>query len=196
VNRDLIHRPEYLTMGFASTVQAGRSLASFGATDEPWQLSASASKGFRLAQPGHQLLASGSLSSLYGSTVGDSRSIGGALRYFAPQTNPMLLYLALSTDHVHSRALFTAEERYYTDWYPLRLFRVGAVAFFDVGRAWGGQTPNPVNGWLSDIGFGLRFLSARASFGNTLHVDLAFPLNRGDGSIRAVQLLVQTGRTF
>jgi len=223
MNRDLIQRPEYLTMGFASTVQAGRSLASFGATDEPWQISATASKGFRLGQPGRQLLASGSLSSLYGSTAGDSRAIGGALRYFAPQTNPMLLYLALSTDHVHSpneaddlllggdnglrgyplryqrgqhRALFTAEERYYTDWYPLRLFRVGAAVFFDVGRAWGGQTPNPVNGWLSDIGFGLRFLSARASFGNTLHIDLAFPLNRGDGSIRAVQLLVQTGKTF
>ena len=223
INRDLIQRPEYLTMGLASTVQIGRSLGAFGSTDQPWQMNASASKGFRLAQPGYQVLVSGSFSTLYGSSVGDSRSVGGAVRYFAPQTSPMLLYLAASTDHVHSpnqaddlllggdnglrgyplryqrgqhRMLLTAEERYYTDWYPLRLFRVGAAVFMDVGRAWGSETPNPVNGWLSDVGFGIRFLSARASFGNVLHIDLAFPLNRGDPSLTSPQLLVQTGKTF
>ena len=93
------------------------------------------------------------------------------------------------------RVLFTAEERYYTNWYPLRLFRVGAAVFYDIGRAWGAETPNPVNGWLSDIGVGLRFLNARASFGNILHVDLAFPMNK-DPSIKSYQLLVQTGKTF
>ena len=49
--------------------------------------------------------------------------------------------------------------------------------------------------WLSDIGVGLRFLNARASFGNILHVDLAFPMNR-DPSIKSFQVLVQTGKTF
>lgn len=223
INRDLIQRPEYLTMGFASTVQVGRGLGALGSTDQPWQMNWSASKGFRLRQPGHQLLLSGSASALLGSSVADTRSIGGTVRYFVPQTSPMLLYLAASTDHVHSpnqaddlllggdnglrgyplryqrgqhRTLFTAEERYYSDWYPLRLFRVGAAVFMDVGRAWGSETPNPVNGWLSDVGFGLRFLSARASFGNVLHVDLAFPLNRGDQSIKSRQLLIQTGKTF
>jgi outer membrane protein assembly factor BamA len=222
MNRDLIQRPEYLTMGLASTVQVGRGLTAFGSTDEPWQVSVTASKGFRLLQPGHQVLASANYSALYGSTVANTQAMGGSVRYFAPQTGGLLAYLAASTDHVHSpnqaddlllggdnglrgyplryqrgqhRILFTAEERYYTDWYPLRLFRVGAAVFYDVGRAWGGETPNPVNGWLSDVGFGLRFLSARASFGNTLHVDLAFPLNR-DQSIKAFQVLVQTGKTF
>ena len=41
------------------------------------------------------------------------------------------------------------------------------------------------------FGFGLRILSARSSFGNVLHVDLAFPLNR-DPSIKSFQFLVQT----
>jgi outer membrane protein assembly factor BamA len=223
MNRDLIQRPEYLTMGFQSSVQVGRSLAAFGSTDEPWQVSANVSKGFRLAQPGHQLLATANYSALYGSTIANTQAMGGSVRYFAPQKGPLLAYFAASTDHVHSpnqaddlllggdnglrgyplryqrgqhRMLFTAEERYYTDWYPLRLFRVGAAVFFDVGRAWGGETPNPVNGWLSDMGIGLRFLNARASFGNILHVDLAFPLNRGDQTIKSHQLIVQTGKTF
>jgi hemolysin activation/secretion protein len=68
--------------------------------------------------------------------------------------------------------------------------------FFDVGRAWGSETPNPTNGWLSDIGVGLRILSARASFGNTLHIDLAIPMNRSDPNVKAVQLLVGTSKTF
>src|SRR5882724_41468 len=222
MNRDLIQRPEYLTMGLASTLQVGRSLAAFGSTDEPWQVSATASKGFRFRQPGHQALASVNYSALYGSTVANTQAMGASVRYFAPQTGPLLAYLAASTDHVHSpnqaddlllggdnglrgyplryqrgqhRVLFTAEERYYTDWYPLRLFRVGAAVFYDIGRAWGAETPNPVNGWLSDVGVGLRFLNARASFGNILHVDLAFPLNR-DQSIKSYQLLLQTGKTF
>ena len=223
MNRDLIQKTEYLTMGFASMVQVGRSLAAFGATEQPWQVSGNVSKGFRFQQPGHQMLASAYYSALYGSSVGDTQTMGAAVRYFAPQKDPLLFYFAASTDHVHSpnqaddlllggdnglrgyplryqrgqhRTLFTFEERYYTDWYPLRLFRVGAAAFADVGRAWGGETPNPVNGWLSDVGVGLRFLSARASFGNILHIDLAFPINRGDQSIRPYQVLVQTGRTF
>ena len=221
VNRDLIQRPEYLTMGLQAILQVGRSLAVFGATEQPWQLATSASKGFRLA-PGHQLLTSASFNGQYGG-AGDVRTFGGAARYFAPQSGKFVAYLAASTDHVRSpnqadelllggdnglrgyplryqrgehRLLFTAEERYYTDWYPLRLFRVGAAVFYDVGRAWGPQTPNPVNGWLSDVGIGLRFLSARASFGNTLHVDLAFPVHNADPSVSSVQLLIKTAKTF
>jgi len=89
------------------------------------------------------------------------------------------------------RALLTLEERIYTDWYPFRLFRVGGAVFFDVGRAWGGENANTntVNpGWLSDVGFGLRILSARSAFGNVWHADVAFPLNP-DSNIESVQFL-------
>ena len=39
-----------------------------------------------------------------------------------------------------SRALLTVEQRFYTNWYPARLFRVGGAVFFDVGRVYG-STP-------------------------------------------------------
>ena len=63
------------------------------------------------------------------------------------------------------RALFTVEERAFTDRYVWRLFRICGAAFFDAGRAWGGNNINTLNpGWLSNAGFGLRILSARAAF--------------------------------
>jgi outer membrane protein assembly factor BamA len=221
-NRERIQRPEYLAMGWQSSVQIGRSLAAFGATEQPWQLGASVSKGFR----GHddaQLLTSASYSAQYGSVTGDVRSLGAAARYYKPQRGSFLLFLSGSVATVKTasaademllggdsglrgyplryqsgtrRALFTAEERYYTDWYPFRLFRVGWAVYYDVGRAWGGRVENATPGWLSNVGFGLRILNARASFGNVVHIDLAFPVNRSDPNIKARQFVVQTEASF
>jgi outer membrane protein assembly factor BamA len=221
-NRERIQRPEYFSMGWASSLQIGRSLAAFGATEQPWQLGASVSKGFRLPEDG-QLLASTSYSGQYGSTTGDVRSLGASLRYYRPQGRHLLFFfggnattlkvasaaneLSLGGDsgvrgyparyQAGTRsAVFTFEERYYTDWYPFNLFRVGWAVYYDLGRAWGGELPNRTPGWLSNVGFGLRILNARASFGNVLHVDLAFPLHRSDPTIDARQFVVQTGATF
>lgn len=95
-----------------------------------------------------------------------------------------------------SRALLSLEERYFSDWYPFRLFRVGAAVFFDMGRTWGRpQLAEPTLGLLKDAGFGLRFGNARTGLGNVIHVDLAFPFD-GDPSIRRVQFLVQTKQEF
>jgi hemolysin activation/secretion protein len=95
-----------------------------------------------------------------------------------------------------SRALFTVEERYYSNWYPFRLFHVGAALFFDMGRTWGTDvTGLQSSGLLRDVGIGLRLGSSRSSFGNVLHVDLAFPLDGGD-DIDSVQLVVQTKGSF
>jgi hemolysin activation/secretion protein len=95
-----------------------------------------------------------------------------------------------------SRALLTVEQRFYTEWYPWRLFRVGYAAFADVGRVWG-QDPRgtPSLGTLSDVGFGLRLTSPRSSGRNIVHIDLAFPLN-ADPSIDNVQLLFETKGSF
>ncbi len=94
------------------------------------------------------------------------------------------------------RAILTIEERFYTDFYPWRLFRVGYAAFMDVGRV-DGQDPraSPSLGTLSDVGFGLRLSSPRSSGRSIVHIDLAFPLN-GDPSIDKVQLLVETKGSF
>ena len=97
-----------------------------------------------------------------------------------------------------SRALLSLEERYFSDWYPFRLFRVGAAVFFDMGRTWGGaQLGQPGSlGMLKDAGFGLRFGNARTGLGNVIHVDVAFPFNSGPTNIRRVQFLVQTQQEF
>ncbi|HEV2442278.1 MAG TPA: hypothetical protein VGT07_07120 [Steroidobacteraceae bacterium] len=98
-----------------------------------------------------------------------------------------------------SRALLSLEERYFSDWYPFRLFRVGAAVFFDMGRTWGGAPltqPNSSLGMLKDAGFGLRFGNARTGLGNVIHVDLAFPFDSGPTNIRKVQFLVQTEQEF
>lgn len=94
------------------------------------------------------------------------------------------------------RARLTLERRYYSDWHPWDLFRVGGVAFFDVGRAWYSDRDNgPNGGWLKDVGVGLRVSSDRFETGKILHVDLAFPLDGGD-DIDDVQLLLRGRSTF
>lgn len=96
----------------------------------------------------------------------------------------------------NSRALVTLEERYFTDWYPFRLVRVGAAAFLDVGRTWGAAPLAQSSlGLLKDVGFGLRLGNARSGLGNIIHVDLAFPLD-ASASINKVQFLVTTKATF
>ena len=79
------------------------------------------------------------------------------------------------------RVVLNLEQRYYTDWYPFRLFRVGGGVFFDTGRAWGGEQAEGVDeGWLSNIGFGLRVFSVRSAFGTVWRLDFAFPINAPD----------------
>ncbi|HZF28747.1 MAG TPA: BamA/TamA family outer membrane protein [Gammaproteobacteria bacterium] len=94
------------------------------------------------------------------------------------------------------RAILNVEERFYTDLYPWRLFRVGYAAFFDAGRVWG-KDPRAADplGTLYDVGIGLRLSSPRASGRSIVHVDLAFPLN-GDPSIDKVQLVIETKGSF
>jgi len=95
-----------------------------------------------------------------------------------------------------SLALFTLEQRFFTDWYPFRLVRVGGAVFADVGRTWGsGAVGNSDPGLLRDVGFGLRLGNTRTGLGNVLHIDFAFPLNNIAG-IQKVQLLVQTMQSF
>jgi hemolysin activation/secretion protein len=93
-------------------------------------------------------------------------------------------------------ALLTLEHRYFTDWYPLRLVRVGAAVFFDAGRTWGSDVVGTPNlGLLKDVGVGLRLGNQRSSHGSVIHLDVAFPLDRTD-DIDSVQFLIQTRKTF
>ncbi len=93
-------------------------------------------------------------------------------------------------------AVFNIEQRYYSDWHPLRLLRVGFAVFFDVGRAWFEGEDNGSNGGvLSNAGIGLRLNSSRAEKSSVIHVDLAFPFNKDDDG-DSVQLLMTVKDRF
>jgi outer membrane protein assembly factor BamA len=222
-NRDLIQRPEYFAMGFQSRLQLGRSLTGLGSTQSLWLYSSSAGDGIRL--PGGQtVLASASIGGQSGYLPLDRQTLGSSIRFYGNPKGDTLLFSTLSGEALRDptgssqlvlggdtglrgyprnyqsgdrKVLFSIEQRVYTDWYPFRLFRVGGAVFYDHGRAWGGPTQSTANsGWLSDVGFGLRILSARSAFGNVLHIDLAFPLMNRDPGIKRVQFLVQTKVTL
>ncbi|HEC04981.1 MAG TPA: hypothetical protein ENI84_02140 [Thiothrix sp.] len=89
-------------------------------------------------------------------------------------------------------ALITAEKRFHFDWYPLHLAKFGAVAFADVGTAWGAGNDAKV---LADVGIGLRMVPTRSSSAKTLHLDIAFPLIERD-SVDSVQVLIKTRNSF
>jgi hypothetical protein len=100
------------------------------------------------------------------------------------------------------RWLFTIEQRWYTDWFPFRLFNVGAAVFYDMGATTGSSVvagaPPPLpgqSGTLRDVGFGLRLGNNRLAFGNVVHIDIAFPLD-GDASISKVQVNIEGKRSF
>ena len=217
-NLDQIGRVEDITMGLQTTVQVGRALRALGSTRDMWVYSASASNGFDVTA-NSILLTSVALGGRYAGTGSENQSLGATARYYHRHGRRVVYYASLAGDVVRDpdvpgplliggdtglrgyplryqagerRALMTLEARGYTDWYPLRLIRVGGAVFYDVGRAWKGENQNATNpGWLHDIGFGLRFLNARTAFGQVLHADIAFPLN-SVGDIKSVQFVVST----
>ena len=95
-----------------------------------------------------------------------------------------------------SKVLMTVEQRYFWDWYPFRLVRVGGAIFADAGRVWGDHPIGGENlGWLTDVGFGLRLAPTRTGTRSIIHIDLAFPLN-GDDSIDSVQFVIESKKSF
>jgi len=216
-NLDQIGRIEDVRMGWQSAVQLGRALGALGSTRDMWVYKANVSNGYDVTKDSI-LLTSASFAGRY-ADGSENQSLGGSARYFHRRGRHLVYFAALSGDIVRDpdvpgalllggdtglrgyplryqagerRALLTLEARAYSDWYPLRLIRVGGAVFYDVGRAWGGENQNTSNpGWLNDVGFGLRFLNARTAFGHVLHADIAFPLNR-DPSINSVQFILRT----
>jgi hypothetical protein len=221
VNRDKIGRAEYFVLGLNASMQLGYSSTALGATRDLWLYSGALSKGFRTR--GGDLLTSASLSGQYGDGKSDRQFLSATARYFLQQGPRTVFYAAAEAGAVNStvptdqlllggdnglrgyplryqsgdrRALFTVEERVYTDWYPFRLVRVGGAVFYDIGRAWGGEFENPVtSGWLQDFGFGLRLTSDRSSKGSVLHLDVAFPIDAAE-DIKKAQVLIKTYANF
>ncbi len=221
-NRNQIGRSEFFALGLNATAQLGHAFTGLGSSRDAWLYSGTLSKGFE-PLAGHTLLMSAALSGQYSGGELRRQRLGGQAQYYLPQSPHWLFYAAASGDMLTNpdptdalllggdnglrgyplryqsgtrRALFTLEERAYSDLYVWRLFKVGGAAFFDAGRAWGGNNINTAQpGWLASAGVGLRIFSVRAAFSNVLHLDLAFPLDP-DTNVKRVQFLVKTKASF
>ncbi len=221
-NRNLIARPEFFALGLQARVQLGWAAEAMGSTRDTLLYQASLSRGFEPTD-GDTLVTAASLQGqLAGGRVRRHKT-SASMQYYLPQGPHWLFYASAAGDALvhpepgdelqlggdnglrgyplryqngNRRALFTLEERVFSDVYLWRLFRLGAAAFVDVGRAWGGNTANPVApGWLANAGLGLRVASVRSAFGNVLHLDVATPVNAPAG-IKRVQFLVKTKASF
>ncbi len=86
----------------------------------------------------------------------------------------------------------SAEERYYTNLYPLRVLRVALAGFVDVGRAWSSANDNDT---LVNAGVGLRLESTRTNRNLVYHIDVAFPVVDGPG-VRGVEVTLTSKRSL
>lgn len=221
-NRNWVGRTEFLTVGFNSLLQLGAALTALGSTSDRLLYSASVGNGFAVT-PRQSLQAAAYASGEHGTDGGEHQFFGAGAKFFHQQRGRGLFFASIALDGVANtdaanqltiggdnglrgyplryqtgtrRALLTLEQRFYTEWFPFRLFRIGAAAFIDYGRAWGGENPNPVNaGWLGDFGVGLRIFSDRSASGRVLHIDLAFPTDRDPG-ISSYQIVVKAKGSF
>jgi hemolysin activation/secretion protein len=222
VNQDQIERTEDVLVGWRAGGRVGFAPESLGSTSDALIFSGYVHDGIDL-RPDESLFGSLDLSGrLEGGTLRDA-VLNAEARYYLRTSKRFKFFAAargtvtenLDSDQQlllggdnglrgyplryqagTSLALLTLEERYYTDWYPFRLFHVAAAAFFDMGRTWGTDVTGATSdGLLKDVGIGLRLGSSRSAFGNVLHVDLAFPLD-GDPSISNVQFVVETKGQF
>jgi outer membrane protein assembly factor BamA len=221
-NANQIGRTEDFYMGTRFTASLGWSDTSFDADRDALIFAASANTSFGSLEKTALLL---DLRSEGRRESGQSKNAKTSLnaRFYHRQSEKRLFFMTLSGTAGHdldldnpvqlggksglrgyplryqtgdSRMLFSIEQRYFTDWYPWRLFRVGGAIFADVGRTWG---DNPIGepdlGWLKDVGFGLRLAPTRFSTNKVAHIDFAFPLD-GDPSIDSVQILLEAKQSF
>ncbi len=221
-NFDQMQRTEDLYYGTRFTAKIGYSSESAGSSSSGFHVSTAYSNGFRAGENGTFLFGA-QLGSRIVSGNTENTLLSGYTNYHWQQSEDRLLYINLDVSvgsdldmdnqvllggdsglrgypiryqTGDSRALLTIEQRFFTDWFPFRLFHVGAAAFFDAGRTWGYSPVSGENlGLLRNIGIGLRLGNARSGFGRMLHIDLAFPLD-GASDIRSTQLSIEAKRSF
>ena len=221
-DQNQIGRTEDFFFGTEITGSVGLAKPAFGADRDAIMVAATARKGYAFTA-GEQLFLSGSFTSRF--EDGEARNLiaSAASSYYWRWQPDWLLYANLAAtvtsaldpdaqllvggdsglrgyplryESGTSRVVGTLEQRFYTDWYPFRLVRVGGAVFADVGRTWGtGIVGDSDPGLLRDVGVGLRLGNTRSGLGNVLHIDVAVPLKLFPG-ISRVQFLVQTLQSF
>jgi outer membrane protein assembly factor BamA len=221
-NRDQIDRTEDFQMGLSARASLGWAAESFGSDRDAAIFSASASHGFGSLDKNALFLSAWTSGRVESGDLANA-SLSVSARYYRRQSKKRTFYAAISgtagesldLDNPvelggntgmrgyplryqvgESKVLATIEQRYYTDWYPFRLARVGGAIFADVGRVYGPNPLGPDNrDWLVDVGFGLRLAMTRFASGRVAHIDLAFPLN-DDATIDDVQFIIELRNSF
>jgi len=221
-NHDQIGRTEDFYLGARASLRLGWASSSFGASRSAAIVGGNFGHGAALSKRA-TLLSGLDLSGRLEDGSVRNAVLTGAIRFYLEQSRQWLFFTTLEGAVGRNldldnqillggdnglrgyplryqggdrRVLLTVEQRFFSDWYPFRLFRVGAAAFVDVGRTWGAAPlGTPSQGFLKDVGVGLRLGNSRSGLGNVIHVDVAFPLD-GDPSIEKVQFLVETKQRF
>ena len=221
-NRNQMERSEDFYMGTRVAATLGWSDTSFDADRDAFVYSLSGNLGFGSLDD-KALLLSALASGRHEDEGAANTTLSVNARYYSSNTDKQLFFAVLNAtvgDNLDldnpievggdtglrgyplryqsgdSRVLLTIEQRYFTDWYPFSLFRVGGAIFADAGRVWGRDPLGGPNlGWLTDVGFGFRFAPTRLGTRKIVHLDIAFPLD-GDASIDNVQILLEAKRSF
>lgn len=222
-NHEQIGRTEDFYLGLQYEFVLGYASRAWGSKTDSVIFNTSFGKGFTTSDNGSTLLLSGTYGGRLDDGSLRNATLTATTTYFVEQSSRALFFTTTNVELAHKldldnqlllggdsglrgyplryqggdgRIIMTAEERYFTDWYPFRLWRVGGAVFADAGRTWGSSPlVAPSLGMLEDAGFGLRFGNARSGLGNVTHVDIAFPAEHTDG-IKTVQFLVTTKQQF
>ena len=221
-NRDQIGRTEDFQMGLAVRASLGWADESFGSDRDAAIFSANAGRGFGSLDKTALLLSAWTSGRVESGNLANT-TLSASARYYRRQSEKRTFFAGISgtagesldLDNPvelggntglrgyplryqvgESKVLATIEQRYYTDWYPFRLARVGGAIFADAGRVYG-QNPLGADNrdWLFNVGFGLRLAMTRIASGRVVHVDLAFPLN-DDPTIDNVQFIIESRKSF
>ncbi|HEY0686777.1 MAG TPA: hypothetical protein VGD45_30835 [Steroidobacter sp.] len=221
-NLDQIGRTEDLYLGRSARLEAGFASTAFGSTRDAFILNGSLQAGADLDRERYLIHSLGWRGRLEDGELTDA-VLDANSRFYLRQSERSVFFASVTASLTSqldpekqlllggdnglrgyplryqagdANALLTLEERFYSSWQPLHLFNVGAAVFFDAGRAWGqDEHAAAPEGWLKDVGLGLRLGSARSGLGNVLHIDLAMPLDR-TADVDSLQLLIETRKSF
>jgi hypothetical protein len=216
-------RTEDIALGLNLSASIGFAMTGLGSDRDATLVNFSASRGWEPGGPGSLLLFEASASAREEHAGARNSVVKLSGEYFQRNLGDQLFIASLKTvfgsaldaerqvllggdsglrgypiryQSGENSVLLTLEQRFFTDWYPFNLIRVGYAFFLDAGRVWGNDprgTPNL--GRLYDVGVGLRLSSPKSSGRSIVHIDLAFPVN-APADIDNMQISVERKSSF
>ncbi|MBU0676463.1 MAG: hypothetical protein KJ950_17645 [Proteobacteria bacterium] len=195
---------EDVSIGYNADIQLGWINEAWGATQDFLSLKATYSRGYQ-SDTNQLALWDLNISGLFGNGTNKDVTIRARGDWFIFHNNQSRLHVhgiieagnELSSDQQLTiggdsgllgyplkyqsgdrKFLFSLEDRYLFDWYPLHLLKTGASVFANIGAAWDSATETRHT--LRDVGFGLLIASTRQSTMKIGHLYFAFPLDDND----------------